>query len=406
MTDPIQQAPTIQGWCPGALRPMMSGDGLVLRIRPVAARLTQSQALGLADLSRRFGNGLIDFSSRGNVQLRGVSTQGHSDLIAALAALGLVDETPKAEAQRNITVSPFWTQQDQTVDVSAQVVKVMSQREAPVLPSKFGVAIDLGPTPVLQDISADIRVERDAEGSLLLVANGMARGMTCHIDHIADHLQKLAAWFVAAGGVTGGRGRMARLIANGTVPDGFDQTPRQVQDPATRFVPSVVLVGAMVGFDFGQTDWKTLTALAEIGPLRITPWRMIIVEGARQMPHVAGLITDPQDPMLWVTACTGKPGCLQALQPTRPLGRALAPHLQGPLHVSGCTKGCAHPKAAEMTLVATATGFDFIRQGRADDTPTLRSLTAADLCAHPNLLSAKEPNAQPDALRYPMNERL
>ena len=27
-------APVIQGWCPGALRPMMSGDGLVVRVRP------------------------------------------------------------------------------------------------------------------------------------------------------------------------------------------------------------------------------------------------------------------------------------------------------------------------------------------------------------------------------------
>ncbi len=24
----------IKGWCPGALRPMQSGDGLVVRIRP------------------------------------------------------------------------------------------------------------------------------------------------------------------------------------------------------------------------------------------------------------------------------------------------------------------------------------------------------------------------------------
>ena len=27
-------APQVKGWCPGAHRPMMSGDGLVVRIRP------------------------------------------------------------------------------------------------------------------------------------------------------------------------------------------------------------------------------------------------------------------------------------------------------------------------------------------------------------------------------------
>ena len=36
MTDAAFQ---VQGWCPGALRPMMSGDGLVVRVRPQAGRL-------------------------------------------------------------------------------------------------------------------------------------------------------------------------------------------------------------------------------------------------------------------------------------------------------------------------------------------------------------------------------
>ena len=39
--------PDAKGWCPGAYRPMMSGDGLVVRVRPVLARLTQAQVLGL-----------------------------------------------------------------------------------------------------------------------------------------------------------------------------------------------------------------------------------------------------------------------------------------------------------------------------------------------------------------------
>ena len=31
------------------------------------------------------------------------------------------------------------------------------------------------------------------------------------------------------------------------------------------------------------------------------------------------------------------------------------------LHVAGCAKGCAHPAAARLTLVATQDGFDLIR---------------------------------------------
>ena len=32
-------AAAIKGWCPGALRPMQSGDGLVVRVRPFGGRV-------------------------------------------------------------------------------------------------------------------------------------------------------------------------------------------------------------------------------------------------------------------------------------------------------------------------------------------------------------------------------
>ena len=62
----------IQGWCPGALRPMASGDGLVLRVRAPNGRLEPDQARRIAELARRHGNGLIDLTSRANLQLRGL----------------------------------------------------------------------------------------------------------------------------------------------------------------------------------------------------------------------------------------------------------------------------------------------------------------------------------------------
>ena len=53
-------AVAIKGWCPGALRPMQSGDGLVVRVRPFGGRLEAAQVAGIADLAERYGNGLID----------------------------------------------------------------------------------------------------------------------------------------------------------------------------------------------------------------------------------------------------------------------------------------------------------------------------------------------------------
>ena len=73
-------APEIKGWCPGALRPMQSGDGLVVRIRPPLGRLTPAQALAIATAAQTHGNGIIDLSARANLQLRGVTDGSHPAL--------------------------------------------------------------------------------------------------------------------------------------------------------------------------------------------------------------------------------------------------------------------------------------------------------------------------------------
>ena len=67
----------IKGWCPGALRPMQSGDGLVVRIRPPMGRLTPQQAQAIAKAAETHGNGIIDLSARANLQLRGVTEASH-----------------------------------------------------------------------------------------------------------------------------------------------------------------------------------------------------------------------------------------------------------------------------------------------------------------------------------------
>src|SRR5689334_21370364 len=98
----------VKGWCPGALRPMESGDGLVVRVRPFGGRLEAAQTAGLAELAGRYGNGLIDVTSRANLQIRGVDEQGHLPLLEGLAELRLLDPDADIEARRNILVTPFW----------------------------------------------------------------------------------------------------------------------------------------------------------------------------------------------------------------------------------------------------------------------------------------------------------
>ncbi|KJZ32252.1 precorrin-3B synthase, partial [Paracoccus sp. S4493] len=97
----------IRGWCPGALQPMESGDGWVVRIRPPGGRLDAAQAQAIADAAQTHGNGVIELTGRANLQLRGVTPATHAPLIAALRPHGLIDPDIATETRRNILVTPF-----------------------------------------------------------------------------------------------------------------------------------------------------------------------------------------------------------------------------------------------------------------------------------------------------------
>lgn len=364
----------VQGWCPGALRPMESGDGLVVRVRPPLGRLSQDQARGIAAAARAHGNGLIDLSARGNVQLRGVTATSHAGLITDLRGLDLIDATPEAEQRRNILVTPF--ADAQTLGLASALAGALTLM--PPLPGKFGFVVDTGPVRVLADIAGDIRLERAADGRLLIRCDGAALGAP--VTGVAAAVD-LARWFIAAGGVSEGRGRMASLIGRGLWPEG---TLRGTVPPAPKAAPQQPELGAhgaLVGVAFGQMHADTFAALADLGPLRVTPWRMLLIEGVSVMPALPGLIVDPDDPIRRVEACSGAPACLQGRAAVRDLARRLAPQVPVGrlLHVSGCGKGCAHPGRADVTLVATAAGFDLIRNGSPTDVAMKRGLGADGL---------------------------
>ena len=368
-------APQVKGWCPGALRPMMSGDGMVVRVRPFGGRLRRAQADGIASLAAAHGNGMLDLSSRGNIQIRGVTDETHGPLIEGLSAMGLIDPTPEVESRRNILVTPFWQSEDDTEVLCAMLTEALATFDAPELPGKFGFAVDTGTSPVLQAASADIRLERDSGGGLIVVADGMDKGIAATSDTAVEIAMRLAHWFLEnAQGAT----RMAALVARGITPDDAI-VPRQkcADKPAPGYTPQ----GALVGLAFGQMQVETLSTLAKHGGLRLTPWRLLLVENARELPDIDGVITAADDPLLRVTACTGAPRCVQGLGETRILARTLASYLEADqtLHFSGCAKGCAHPQACPLTITAQQDGYAFIRDGKAGDTPLRSALSPDDL---------------------------
>lgn len=388
MTDQLH-APEIKGWCPGALAPMMSGDGLVVRVRPRAGALSEQQAFGLAQAAQSHGNGLIDLTSRANLQIRGVTEASYPALLAALGGLALLDADIGREARRNIIMTPFHDAGDSASKFAAELEAALA--DMPQLPGKFGFAIDTGKQQHLASVSADIRLERAQSGQLagtladafIVRADGMAEGeLACADDAIAK-MMALASWFLGTGGSASGR--MAAHVARGHAPAHANHLPVP-SAPSSR--PGLCQHGALIGFAFGQMRADALRAIAGLGALRITPWRMVLIEGLRQLPELPDLITSADDPLQSVTACTGQPGCGQANAQTRILARQLAPLVPpgAHLHVSGCSKGCAHPGMAALTLVAGSAGFDLVIRGNAAATPVRRGLSPDWLVANPGTL--------------------
>jgi len=373
----VSVAAAIKGWCPDAWHPMMAGDGLLLRIRPRLGRMTAGQVLALCEVARVHGNGQIDLTSRANLQLRGFDANSCQAAIDQLVAHMLVDPDPILEMRRAVLVTPDWRMGDDTQRIADALM--LRVGDLPDLPGKMGFAIDAGDAPVLGDASADFRIERGRSGGLIVRADGRETGVPVAADGAVDALIALAHWFVESGGPSARR--MARHRAD--LPDWATGNEPPAPGDAS-LLPGEHALGAVYGLPFGRIDANALAAAmtATGAPaLRITPWRMVLFEGALPQ-RIAGFVTDPADPALRIDACPGAPACPAATIETRDLALQLAPHLSGRLHVSGCAKGCAKAGPADVVLTGRDGHFDLGFAARAGDPSAQSGLTPAQILAH------------------------
>ncbi|WP_181706162.1 precorrin-3B synthase [Chthonobacter rhizosphaerae] len=170
--------PTVKGWCPGALRPMATGDGLLVRLRVSAGVLTADRLRAVAALARAHGNGLVDLSQRANLQLRGVTDASLPALLAALDDLGLLDPNPDAEAVRNVIAPPLAGIAPAPVDGAALVqaleIALVGRTALHALPDKVGFLVDDGGPVSLADVPADIRLDTLPDGTVRIALGGTA----------------------------------------------------------------------------------------------------------------------------------------------------------------------------------------------------------------------------------------
>ena len=403
MTAPALASPQRRGACPGLSVPMATGDGLLVRLLPIGTIALDAFA-ALCAAARRHGNGIIEVTSRGSVQIRGLSAASTPRFAAAIAALGVA-----AEDGIPVLINPLaGLDAEDIIDAGALAADLrlaLAQNSlTPRLSAKVSVAIDDGGALGLDGITADVRLRAEAVdgvAALCVSVGGDGRSAT-HVGCVAGRdgvevatrlLEVLAQRgrvarmrdVVAAEGIASFRSAVADLIIH----DGPARSQRRFSDVVGTHPLRDGTFAHGIGVAFGHADATSLQRLTEAaqaagaGGMRAAPGRALMIVGLTQhtavsfaaIPEALGFVVRADDPRRHVVACAGAPICASADIAARAIApqiaAAAAPHLDGSfkIHISGCAKGCAHPAPAALTVVGTSSGCALIADGATRDAP-------------------------------------
>ncbi|MGW2053482.1 precorrin-3B synthase [Streptomyces sp. NPDC001840] len=417
--------------CPGALRLHTADDGRLARLRLPAGLLTYRQTEALASAAERLGDGHLDITSRGNVQLRGLGAACGDELAALLRQAGLLP-SERHERVRNIVASPLsgldghgelpaerlqlWARELDGLLCASEPATALSGRFLFALDDGRGDVVALGADVTLlarRDGTAMVRTGANRAGLLvpaadapraallaaetfLTVAEAGGSGAWRVRELPPGHgLDKAVAARLAVAGITAEYAAGIAVPAAPPAAGAEPPAPGLIRSPDGTVALSVY---APLG-RLSAAQWRLLTTAggeAAGGELRVTPWRGVIVPGLEPAAaddlldrlRTAGLITDRHSPWYGVGACTGRPGCAKALADVRAdAAGALRPAPTAghggalPVYWSGCARRCGHPQGAHVDVVATA-GAGYVVSVRdivpADTASTADAVGAAD----------------------------
>ncbi|MBE7730503.1 precorrin-3B synthase [Komagataeibacter sp. FXV3] len=385
-------APTVRGWCPGLHTPMEAADGWLVRVRPPLGRLSSAQARQIAHAARTHGNGLIELTSRGNLQLRGLTSDSARAFARDMHAAGLASIDAATEARRGLLLSPLAGIDPDSAPDAPNVIHALDAALAAAdtlcgLPAKFVIAVECGGHIPTGTLRGDIVARATDNGWMVACGN---RALPCAGADVARIVVALAHALAAMQPAS----RPLRDPTLGQAAFARTGMGDAITVPAAR-AHRPVLAGPLPGHAMGVVlppgpitagmfeDIARWCDKRGNGHMRVAPWRTIVLEHCAVRPALPGLITRADDPRLRIWACIGTRGCACAARDVIADAHALAPDLPPgiSLHVSGCAKGCAHPAPADITLVAGPDGYGLCPHGRADNTPVDIGLSLAQI--HP-----------------------
>jgi precorrin-3B synthase len=377
---------------------MLTGDGLLVRLMP-AGRIPLDAFIAICAAARAHGNGAIEITARGSLQLRGLTPRSAPLMAADIAALDIaaIEGVP-------VIADPLADDPDALIDAAglAAALRRAIAHARLVLAPKVSVVIDGGGRLHLDALSADLRLR----------AVGTARAPRLHVALAGDARSATPLGSIAPAaaadvvvrllGAIAAQGREARAagilrtdgigafrsVVDGSIDAAPVLPPRPPAEPIGRHPLRDGSLALGVALAFGHAHANALEELARaaaahgVSALRPAPGRALLLLGVANERVAAltiaaeqlGFVVRADDARRRIVACPGKPACASGLVAARALATEIARQLPSrreatTIHVSGCAKGCAHPAPTALTAVGTEHGCGIIRDGSARATP-------------------------------------
>ncbi|MBZ9709629.1 precorrin-3B synthase [Mesorhizobium sp. ESP7-2] len=390
-----------RGACPALSAPMQTGDGLLVRLNPVAEGLSPKLLIELAESALRHGNGIMEVTARGSLQIRGLTAESAALLAAEVDALGIAVRTGvPVETGPLAGIDP-----QEIADPRLMAERIRMAVEEAGLATRLGpkvaVIVDGGGQLTLDGVTADVRlkaVRADTASRWLVSVAGdgqTSRPLTVADEDAARDIAIAALRMVAEKGREAHtRDLSERQLAS--LASWHSTAPPSVLPEGGAVEHSRLPIGLFnlnnghalgIGLPYGSMPADKIVALAQkalaLGAteIRLAPGRALLFLGQpadtsqplQQTAADLGFVIAPTDPRTRVAACPGAPACASGRIATRDIAEAIAAEnadtLDFTLHISGCAKGCAHPGPAALTIVGDENGAGLVVNATAKALP-------------------------------------
>ena len=385
----------------------------MMRVRMANGVITATQLRTLAEISREFGKGFADITTRQQIQLRWFTIHDVPEIWERLKSVGLITLQTGMDNIRGVIGCPAAGLTPNELFDASPVVKEFTQlfigdKAYTNLPRKFNVTItackeacthaeaqDIALTPATKEINGEeVKGFNVAVGGKmgsggfriaspldLFVTPDEAAAVCSHIvfifrDHGARELRTKArlAFLIESWGVAKFRSELERRVDRPLASAGKDQRAPKHTDhvgvfrqkqTGLNYVGLAVPVGRVTSEQMLQ-----VAELAEIygsGQLRLTVGQNIIIPNVpdgkvgelTNEPVLQELRYDPSEVMRGLVSCTGMDYCHFALIETKGWALKTARALETKLgktqplrmHWSGCPAGCGNHAVADIGLL-------------------------------------------------------